>query len=97
MSDEQRREIERRIQSGDPEAQQDMLRYRSRMGEIEIRQFGEKVYELRPWRGPRVDTYGNNHACGCADLKRVVGMFCVCYGKCWCPTHGGPRCVGGHD
>jgi hypothetical protein len=58
---------------------------------------GENTYELRPWSGSRTDTYGNNRACNCPDLKRVLGMFCVCYGKCWCPTHGGPRCVGGHD
>jgi hypothetical protein len=26
-----------------------------------------------------------------------VDTFCVCMGRAWCPTHGGPRCVGSHD
>lgn len=56
-----------------------------------------KRYELKPWNGRRTDVYGNNRACGCPGLKRVVGLFCVCLGMCWCPKHGGPRCVGGHD
>jgi hypothetical protein len=57
---------------------------------------GEKVYKLRPWYGSR-GGIGRNPACKCPDLKQVMGIFCVCYGQAYCPTHGGPRCVGGHD
>lgn len=55
-----------------------------------------KTYEARLWTGRRTDVYGNNRACACKDLMEV-NTFCVCIGRSWCPTHGGPRCVGGHD
>lgn len=55
-----------------------------------------KTYRAKPWTGLRTDSYGNNRACECLDLKRV-DSFCVCVGRCWCEKHGGPRCVGGHD
>lgn len=57
---------------------------------------GDKQYSMRRWSGRRTDVYGNNRACQCKDLMSV-DMFCVCIGRAWCPTHGGPRCVGGHD
>jgi len=52
---------------------------------------------VRPWTGMRTDAWGNNRACDCEDLMRVLDSHCVCRGRCWCPTHGGPRCVGGHN
>jgi len=62
----------------------------------EIIEIKGKKYRARPWTGRRTDSWGNNRACNCAELKQV-DSFCVCIGRCWCPTHGGPRCVGGHD
>lgn len=56
-------------------------------------------YETTAWGpGYRTDTYGNNRACDCKELRKVK-KFCVCYGICWCPNHPerGLRCVGGHD
>jgi hypothetical protein len=98
MSDLETRELERKAAQGDKDAAQTLLKVRARKGEIEIREFGGKIYELRSWGARfRTDVYGNNRACDCPELKRVVGMFCVCYGRAWCPNHGGPRCVGGHD
>ena len=100
MSETKIRELERRIAAdkGDTDAQQGLLAERARIGEIEIIETKDGwLYEARPWTGARTDVYGNNRACQCPELKRLVGIFCVCYGKCWCPTHGGPRCVGGHD
>lgn len=55
-----------------------------------------KEYQVRPYRGRKTDAYGNNRACDCKDLMEV-NTFCVCIARCWCPKHGGPRCVGGHD
>ena len=99
MSDIEIRELERKAATGDKEDKNNLMRARARIGEIQIyeSEYDGTVYELRPWVGSRTDTYGNNRACDCPDLKRVVGMFCVCYGRAYCPTHGGPRCVGGHD
>jgi len=78
-------------------AQQESLKVKAEAGEIEVKEFNGMLYKIVPWIGGRTDSWGNNRACNCADLKRVVGMFCVCYGRAWCPTHSGPRCVGGHD
>ena len=97
MSDLETRELERKIAQGDKDAVQELLKVKARKGEIEIQEFGGKIYQVTQWVGRRTDTYRNNRACDCPELKRVLGMFCVCLGRCWCPTHGGPRCVGGHD
>lgn len=98
MSDLILREWERKAKAGDKDAPQEILKIRARNGEIEIQEFNGVVYEIRNWgAGYRTDVYGNNRACNCPDLKKVIGMFCVCYGKAWCPNHKTLRCVGGHD
>lgn len=61
---------------------------------VEIR---GKKYPARPWTGRRTDSYGNCPACDCSELLQVNDRFCVCLGRAYCPNHGGPRCVGGHD
>ncbi len=77
---------------------QALLKEKAANGDIEVIEHNKVTYEIRNWGpGYRTDVYGNNRACRCVDLKKVIGLFCVCYGKAWCPTHGGPRCVGGHD
>jgi len=96
MSDEKIQELKRRVASGDEDAKQALLRERARFGEIKILEVNGKIYELRPWYGGR-GGIGRNRACDCKDLMQVVGRFCVCEGQCWCPTHGGPRCVGSHS
>ncbi len=97
MSDATIRELERKVANGDKEAAQALLKARARAGEIEIIEVRGTIYKVVPWTGRRTDSWGNNRACACPDLMRVMGSFCVCIGRCWCPTHGGPRCVGGHD
>jgi len=77
---------------------QALLKEKAANGEIEIIEHNGTIYEVRNWgAGYRTDVYGNNRACNCPDLKRVIGIFCVCYGIAYCPTHGWKGCVGGHD
>ena len=56
-----------------------------------------KETRVTPWSGMRTDYWGNNRACDCEDLMRVLDTPCVCRGRAWCPTYGGPKCVGGHN
>lgn len=78
---------------------QALLKEKAKNGEIEIIENNGVVYEVRNWGSRfRTDVYGNNAVrCKCPDLKRVIGIFCVCYGIAYCPTHGWHGCVGGHD
>ena len=109
MADTKLREIERRIAAGDKDSEQALLAEQKRTGKIPEGYWSHiveiegnkhrptKLYRARPWGSDRrTDSWGNSPACGCSDLMRV-NTFCVCIGRAWCPTHGGPRCVGGHD
>lgn len=104
MSDSKLRQLERiAAESNSNEDKQAVLRERKRTNQIDdpywtdIIEHNGVFYRARLWGSrSRTDSYGNSPACNCADLMRV-DLFCVCIGRAWCPTHGGIKCIGGHD